>query len=292
MAVYKTAAQVGKRQDLSSIVKDITPTDVPFTKSLGSEKAINSTFNWVDKNVAMPAKVAVAEGGTPVDSGAGMGRVQRTNYTEIFAQAVEISSTAEATEQAGSASFAERVADSIGIIQRQKETVFLGGQAGSPTDTNRLTASAQLQIDSSLIDAPGTAAAISKIKFDETLEAAFSAGADIDTVYVDPAMKRKLTSVLTFSAVTREAGQGKTVTDSVDIYQSDFGDVNIIVDRYIKTGDLLFADSSMWVEKVLVPMSSDDLSKNGLAKRKLVHTEVGLKNGNFFGSALMSNYTV
>lgn len=293
MANYTAATMVGKKSDLSSVVKDLTPLDCPFTKSLGSEKAVNSTFTWVDKNVTLVAKSAIAEGGTLADTDSNLGRALRTNYTEIFGRAIEISSTAESTEQAGEASLAERIKDNVNMVQRQKESVFLGGQSGSATASNRLTASAQAQIDSSLIDiagTPPTAVAISKTKFDDTLAAAYTAGADIDTVYVDPAMKRALTGVLTFSAVVREAGQGKVVTDSVDIYQSDFGDVNIIMDRYIKKGDLLFVDSSLWVEKTLNPMVVEDLAKVGLSTRKQVSTEVGLKNGNFFGNALMSNY--
>ena len=288
MAKFTEATQVGKVQDLSRVVKDLTPNDVPFLKSLGSEKAINSLFNWVDKNVATPNKAAIAEGADLVDSDTNMGRTARLNYTEIFGHAVEVSSTADSTSQAGDSTFAERVADNVALIQREKEQVFLSGQAASSTPSNRTTASAQAQIDASLVTA-GAGAAITKAMVDATLEDAYVAGADVDTVYCDPAVKRTLSTVLTFAAVSRDAGQGKVITDSVDIYQSDFGDVNIMIDRHIKAGDVLFADSSMWAEKVLTPMQVEDLAKTGLNKRKLVHTEVGLMHRNFKGSALIEN---
>lgn len=288
MANFTTGSMVGKRQDLSKIVADITPNDVPFLKSLGNEKAINTLFNWVDKDVAVPVKAAVAEGATAADTDTNLGRTERTNYTEIFHQVVEVSSSADSVEQAGSATYAERVADKVRMISQQKETAYLSGQVASGVQADRRTASAQAQIDASLVTA-GAGAAITKVMVDDILELAWNAGADVDTVYCPSDIKRALTTVLTFAPVTREAGQGKVVTDAVDVYQSDFGDINIMADRYMNAGDVLFADSSMWSEKTLTPMSVEELAKTGLSKRKQVFTEVGLKHHNFKGSALITN---
>lgn len=292
MAVYTSGTQVGKKEDLSSIVKDITPNDVPFVKSLSSEKATNRYFQWVDKAVATGTKPQIAEGADVVDANSNLGRTLRTNYTEIFAEAIEVSTTADATSQAGMATLAERIADKVKLIQRYKEQVFLNGQAADGTEASRNTASAQAQIDATLFY-DKNAAAMTKAFLDTALQDAYTAGADIDTVYCVPSMKRKLSTLLTFAAVSREAGQGKVITDSVDIYQSDFGDVNIVIDRHLRDqgvagSDILLADSSMWVEHVLVPMSVEDIAKTGLSTKKLVHTEVGLKHANFKGSACIS----
>lgn len=287
MAQIKTSTQVGRIPAWSKMVKDITPNDVPFVKSLSTESVTGSTFNWVDKSIATGTKPAVAEGGTPADTAA-TGRTQRTSYTEIFGDIIDVTYTVEMAEQAGGNAVAELVADKIKRIQRWKEQVFLNGQSGSSTETNRLTKSAQAQIDASLnVDKAG--ATMTKAFLDTQLELAYTAGADIDTVYCEPSMKRKLTGLLTFAAVVREAGQGKVVTDSVDIYQSDFGDINIIMDRHILSGDILLADSSMWAACELVPMKVEDLAKTTLATRKMVSTEVGLKHKNYLGSALIHN---
>lgn len=282
MTQFTTGTQIGKKKDLSSIVKDVTPMDTPFVKSLGSEKAINTLFNWVDKSTTYVAKSAIAEG-ADVTADAATGRVERTNYTELFARGVEVTTSSQHVEQAGMASLAERIADEVKMIQRQKETVFLNAQAASATITNRTTASFQAQlVAGATIDK--ASATMTKAFFDAALLAAYNNGADVDTVYCAPAMKRLLSTLLTFAAVTREAGQGKVITDSVDVYQTDFGDVSIIPNRFQVADDVLFADSSQWKEKVLTPMVIEDIAKTGLADKKLVHTETGLKNENFAGS--------
>lgn len=295
MATFKNSNQVGKVQDLSSIVKDITPNDVPFLKSLSSEMANDCVFTWTDKDLGAVSVPTIAEGADLVDDGANY-RTLRTNYTQIFAEAINISSTAISTKQAGQATLAERIADKVKQISRQKETVYLGGQAASGVETARKTASFQAQLASgAYVDkdptSPITPVTMTKAFFDSALQAAYTNGADIDSVYVSPAMKKALSTLLSIAPMTREAGQGKTMTDSVDIYQSDFGDVNIMIDRYQDVNDILFADSSMWVEKVLTPMNVEFIGKTGLSEKRQVACEVGLLHRNFKGGYAILNVT-
>lgn len=287
MAQFKSSAQVGIKQDLSNIVKDITPLDTPFIKSLSSEKAENLQFNWVEKDVTTGTKAAVSEGADVVDAGTNY-RTLKSNYTEIFAIGVEVSDTSATVNQAGGPAYAERVKDAMQQILRQKEQVYLNGQTSSGTITNRKTASLQAQVATALnYDKAG--AAMTKAFLDTALQDSYDAGAMIDTVYCKPSMKRTLSTVLTFAPVVREAGTGKVVTDAVDVYQSDFGSVKIVIDRHILAGDIALVDSSMVGDCVLIPMNNQTIARTGLAEKSLVNTECGLKLKSSKGASIIHN---
>lgn len=289
MTAFRTSDQVGAKQDLSDIVKEVTPQDTPFVNSLGSRKVNNVVFTWVDKNfAAASSKTMIAEGADVTVTNAD-GRALRTNYTEIFAKQVEVSDSAEATKQAGMATLAERIVDQVRTIQREKEYVYLNDFAADSTVTSRNTASAQRQIDSSLITS--SVGSLAKADIDGILETAYTKGAMVDTVYIHPSLKKVMSTVLTYAPVVREAGQGKVVADAVDIYQSDFGDVNIVKCRHILSTDILFCDSSLWKEAVLIPMTTYTVARTGLAEKRLITTEVGLQNDNKFGNALLRDVT-
>lgn len=285
MAQFKTSAQVGIKQDLSNIVKDITPNDVPFVKSLKGETVVNYQFNWIEKDVTTGTKAAVAEGADVADAGTNY-RTSKSNYTEIFAIGVEVSDTSAAVTQAGGAAYAERVSDAMKQILRQKEQVYLNGQTSSGTISNRKTASLQAQVATALnYDKAG--ASMTKAFLDTALQDTYNGGGVVDTVYCEPSMKPKLTTLLTTARVTREAGQGKVITDSVDIYQSDFGDVNIIIDRHILAADIALVDSSCVSDCVLIPMNNKSLAETGLGKKSLINTECGLKLTHSKGASII-----
>ena len=289
MTIFTNNLQIGKKEDLSDIVKEVAPQDTPFANSLPSRKVMNSLFQWVQSVPTTAAKAMISEG-ADVTAGTTDFRAAKTGFTEIFAESVDVSDTVKATEQAGEASLAQRIADKVKLIARQKEVTYLSANAADATFSSRNTAGAFAQIVAGNInDNGGTPRALTKALVDDTLETAYTAGAMVDTLYVPTGQKRLLSSVLTFAAVTREAGQGKVVTDAVDIYQSDFGDVNIVNDRHCLSTAILFADSSMWREAVLVPMNVKMLAATGLSEKRLVNCETGLQHDNFSGSAALTD---
>ena len=51
MALYSTYDQVGKKEDVSDIISDITPTDTPFFSMIRSEKVSARTFEWLEDSL-------------------------------------------------------------------------------------------------------------------------------------------------------------------------------------------------------------------------------------------------
>lgn len=51
MALFSTYDQVGKKEDVSDIISDITPTDTPFFSMIRSEKVSARTFEWLEDSL-------------------------------------------------------------------------------------------------------------------------------------------------------------------------------------------------------------------------------------------------
>ena len=55
MSTYTTYDQVGKAEDVSDIITDITPTDTPFFSMIKSEKVAARTFEWLEDSLSYRA---------------------------------------------------------------------------------------------------------------------------------------------------------------------------------------------------------------------------------------------
>lgn len=51
MATYTTYDQVGKAEDVSDIISNISPTKTPFSSGLKSEKISARTFDWQEDSL-------------------------------------------------------------------------------------------------------------------------------------------------------------------------------------------------------------------------------------------------
>ena len=64
MATYTTYDQVGKKEDVSDIITDITPTDTPFFSMIRNEKVSARTFSWLEDSLAAAATMRQSKGQT------------------------------------------------------------------------------------------------------------------------------------------------------------------------------------------------------------------------------------
>src|SRR5262245_21192281 len=87
------------REDLSNMIYNIAPTDVPVMSNSGRDTARQTFFEWQVDILAAPANVPVLEGEDVVsvtDFRAPTTRVN--NYTQINRKLITVSSTLEAVD--------------------------------------------------------------------------------------------------------------------------------------------------------------------------------------------------
>jgi hypothetical protein len=83
MAVYTTYEQVGKKEDVSDIISNISPTKTPFQSAIGSDKVDNTLFQWQEDSLRSVQDNAKAEGADAADIVV-VPTVMRNNQTQIL----------------------------------------------------------------------------------------------------------------------------------------------------------------------------------------------------------------
>lgn len=291
-----TYTQKGKKQDLSDIVKNLTPYETPFQSMIGSERAGNTLFNWVEESLNGAADNAQVEGADAIAATVEV-LAERQNYTQIFEKVVSLSTSEQATKQAGGIqTMAHKTQQRSKELKRDVEYAYVGtaqAAAAGTAATARKTAGYQAQIDvANVKDLAG--AAVTEADFNALLGRLYDAGANPDVVMTSASGKLALDAALQKDRI-RDIGQDQKATYGVSVYVSPFGAVEIVPNRFVKqdtvakTGDILVMDSTMWAEKVLEDVTMSDLAKTGLSDKKMIHVEKGLMHRNFKSSGLMTN---
>ena len=102
MSTYTTYNQVGKKEDVSDIITNISPFATPMQAMIKNEKVSARTFSFLEDSLADSAVNAQVEG-----SDASMATLtdatERTNNTQIMSKAFQVSATADAVATYGRA---------------------------------------------------------------------------------------------------------------------------------------------------------------------------------------------
>ena len=273
---YKTFDVVGAKLDVEDIIYSISPTSVPFTSSIGSSKATQTLHQWQSEELASPVANAKVEG---ADAGASSidQTTMHTSNTQIFDKVVQTSGTTEATEQYGRSSEIQRAIAMKGKeILRDIEHSFVGalqaGTAGNSTTARQLK-SAQNQIDSSTTNTAGSNRTFTETLLLDVLQKVYTAGGEPNQVQVTPSHSLVVAGFAASSGRNRDFGTGDKISNVVNIYVSPFGEVSLVVNRFLAPNTCLVLDTEYWSRAVLRPMTTTTLALVGDSQKRQMLTE-------------------
>lgn len=296
MALYTSYDIVGKKEDISDVISNISPTKTPFQSMIGGEKVNNVLFQWQeDALAAVNSSNAQLDGFTASDATL-TATTMRTNYTQILAKTIKIAETTDAVSTYGRAKeTAYQLAKASAELKRDLENAFVGTKqtavAGS-SSTARKFAGFQAQVDSSLITLTGSGAtAPSEANFLTALQAMYTQGVDPSIAMVTPTDALIIADFAKASGRYREiqndSKANKTLVNAVDLYVSPFGEVKIVLNRFLATGDSLIFDPPMWKQQTLRGWTRETLAKDGDYTKMMIVGEFSLKHKNYFASAIV-----
>lgn len=297
MAMITTYEQVGKKEDVSDIISNISPTKTPFQSAIGSEKVNNTLFQWQEDSLRAVATNAHAEGADAVDATI-VPTVMRTNYTQILSETVKTSGTADVVSTYGRAKeSAYQLAKSSSQVKRDFENALVGtaqdkAAGDNTTPTARTFAGYQKQIASGNITYTGAGpAALDEAHFLTNLQTVYNAGAEPNTVMVTPSNSLIVADFAKASGRyrTMQTGTGgdNEVVNAVDVYVSPFGRVMIKLNRFLKSGNTLVFDPAQWKKSTLRNWTRQTLAVTGDAMRQMLVGEFSLKHSNQAASGII-----
>jgi hypothetical protein len=277
------------RQNLQDVVYNVDPAETPFLSNVRQGVAKSTLHEWQVDALAAPADNFVLEGDDPtakvlVDT------VKRTNYTQISQKTVIVTETDIAVENAGIVDrLAYEMEKASRELKRDIETTLVGtnkGKAVGAAGTARQAASVDAWIFTN--DIIGTGLAASPVgdgvagRTDGTTGAFVEANltAAIDLIWAsggDPTMvilssgQKRLATAFTGNATRFKDADDRAVVNAVDVYVSDYGELQIVPDRYIRSRDVLIIDPEYWMISYLRPFQDRPLAKSGDSeKRQLI----------------------
>ena len=315
MAVYQTYQTVGIREDLADIIYSISPTETPFMSGVAKTKATNTSHQWQTDALADVAANAAVEGAA-ISYPTLSATTKLTNYTQISTKAVQISGTNEAVTSAGRANeLAYQVAKSAKELKRDMETALLSnvaaaaGSAGSPTrklggvqtwiSTNVSAGAGGSGAGGGAIRTDGTQRAFTEDLLKGVLVQCFNSGGNPNMIMVNAFNKQRL-SGFTGGSTRFDAAEDRRLITSIDVYESDFGTMQVAPNRFIRQAnatsakrgqDALVLEMDMFSVAFLRDFSLQNPAQTADADQRFMVAEYTLESRNEKASGLVTDLT-
>lgn len=294
---FDTYDAVGIREDLQDVIYSISPTDTPFMSSAAREAVKNTLHEWqTDALAAASTSNAVIEG-DEATLDASVATVRVSNQTQIMDKTVVITGTQEAVDKAGRASeLAYQIAKKSKELKRDIEATLLSNQAkvAGDSSTARKFGSISSWIaandsfgltgasptgNGSDARTDGTQRALTEDQLKSVIKGTWNAGGSPSVIMVGPFNKQKI-SGFTGGSTRFDASEDKTLYTSIDVYSSDFGDLEVVPNRFQRDRDLFVLDMDYWSVGFLRDFTMHELSKTGDSEKRQLLTELTLVSRN------------
>ena len=284
---FKTYDATAIREDLSDVIYDISPTDTPFMSSIAGKGSVSNTlFEWQTDALAAAVINNYHVEGAAAGTAATTATTRLTNQTQISKKVVEVTGTHETVNNAGKKSeMAHQLAKASKEIKRDMEGSLLADNAAAAGDatTARETRGAAHFITTNVTDAgtSGTHAAVVEADILAVAESTWNAGGEPSTILLGATNKKLVTAMSGRADAIRSVADGNTtIQNAVDVYVSDFGTFNIMLDRFCDQDVVYFLDHDMWSVDYLRDFQTVDIAKEGDSEKKMLLVEYGLRCGN------------
>ena len=289
---FKTYDATAIREDLSDVIYDISPTDTPFMSSIAGKGSVSNTlFEWQTEALASAVINNYHVEGADAGTAATTVTARVTNQTQISKKVVEVSGSHEAVNNAGKKSeLAHQLAKASKELKRDMEGSLLADNAAAAGDatTARETRGAANWITTNVVDAgtTGTHAAMVEDDVLAAAEAVWTAGGEASTILLGATNKKLITAMTGRADATRSVvDSNMTLYNTVDVYVSDFGTYNIVMDRFCDQDVVYFLDHDMWSVDYLRDFQTVDIARAGDGEKKMLLVEYGLRCGNEVANA-------
>jgi hypothetical protein len=298
---FATYEAIGNREDLSDVIYRIDPTDTPAMSGFEREKATALNHEWQTQALAsVDTSNAVLEG-DDATTDAATPTVRLGNICQISDKVARVTGTQRAVDHAGRDDELEYQEMLKGLeLKRDMESIIVGTNEAKVTGndtTARKTASLLSWIktntskgasgtDPSAADGTGTRTDGTQRVFTEAslksvLQSVWNSGGKPDTIMVG-GFNKQVFSTFTGRATPIEDTKAKKIVAAVDAYESDFGRLKIVPNRFQRSRDVLVLQMDMWALAYLNGrrMVSIPLAKIGDSDRRQMLSEYALVSRN------------
>ncbi len=297
---FTTFDAKGIREDLSNIITNIAPEETPYMSNIGRESISNSLFEFQTDTLAAAAANKQLEGDDVSSFDAVVATVRMQNYAQISRKTIVLSATEEVVNKAGRRSeLAYQIAKRGSELKRDQEFTMLNGAvaAAGSTSVARGTASLGAWVKTNVDKASdgtnpsyttlpnsartdGTVRTFTETILKNVIQQVWAAGGMPKILMTGPVNKQRVSGFAGIASSRFNIDGGDrpaTIVGAADVYVSDFGNVQVVPNRFQRERDAWVLDPEYAKMVTLRPYQNIDLAKTGDATKKLLLVEWGHK---------------
>jgi Family of unknown function (DUF5309) len=294
---FSSYAAIGNRENLSDVIYRIDPTDTPFMSACEREKSTAVNHEWQTQALAaVDTNNAVLEGDDATTDTA-TPSVRLGNICQISDKVARVTGTQRAVESAGRDDELAYQEMLKGLeLKRDMESILVGTNQAKVTGATAVarktasvlswiktnTSKGASGVDPAAADGTGsrtdgTQRAFTEANLKTVLQSIWNSGGKPDTIMVG-GFNKQVFSTFTGRATPTEDTRAKKITAAVDAYESDFGRLKIVPNRFQRPRDVLVLQSEMWAVAYLNGrrMVSTPLAKTGDSDQRQILSEYTL----------------
>lgn len=283
--------------DLSAEIALTSPTDTPFTTLVMGRGAVvpakDITVTWREKKLNEDRGTLILEGaeaGKPIKSTRG----SLSNLCQIIEKVTQVSGTAQALNPLGIGnSFDAEVADRLVETKRDLEWYYLNGTKAEENDSTprQMNGIINLIASGNSVDATE---GLTEDMFLDALQKMWDHGAQGEYFgFVNASVKRLINKLAkqgeNIRFVKGDEGIGNRFGVSYNRFESDFGILNLVLDRHMGTDNILIVDMEQVEIAELRPTFYEDLPKSGDYFKGHIINESTIKLLNSYAAAKIVN---
>lgn len=296
---FQGHSAIGQREDLADVIYDISPMDTPFMSNAARGSA-DATFHEWQTDVLATAAVNSQVEGDDADTDTATPTVRLGNYTNISRKTPRVSGTLRSVNTAGRRDeLSYQTAKRGRELKRDIETALLGLQAASSggAATARVTAGVaaflwnnQRQKGASATTptvtsgapttAPtaGTAGTFVEADLKNVISSCWDDGGDPTVVMTGSFNKQQASAFAGIATLYRDTQGNRpaSILGAADTYVSDFGQHQIVANRFMPAANVYVLDMEYWEVAYLRPIQQEELAKTGDSDRRMLIAEFTL----------------
>jgi hypothetical protein len=303
---YQTYTAIGEREDLSDIIYDISPMDTPFMSNVSRESASAVFYEWQTDSLSAAAANAQIEGDDANTSTASP-TSRLGNYTQISTKVPRVTGTLDAVNTAGRGSEMSYQLSKRGKeLKRDIETALTANTAatsggagtarvcaglGAWLSTNQVQQGAAATTPATSSGAPGTAptagtaAVFAEANLKAVVKSCWDNGGDPGVIMCGSFNKQTASAFGGIGTQYRDAQPDGalapgSIVGSASVYISDFGQHQIVANRFQPAATVFALDMEYWCVAYLRPIQTTKLAKTGDSERSMILAEYTLGSKN------------
>lgn len=289
---YDTTA--GAKEDILDIISQLTPEETALLSRLGVSSARSAIHSWITDTVDS----ATATGGATVEGATAVSRTladksRLTNYSQITTETIDISGSQEATSMYGLESeYAYRLEQGMKRWKIMVDRVLWTSTSASGTSSVARSLTGVIDsIRTNRVTGSAASCALTETLFNNLLQnVAENGGGTPDTAFARGFNKRRISQFATSNTRYTEVGAEGRVRNTVSIYESDFGTIEIVFERYITPNEVAVMTMKDWYISYLRKPFVKPLSDIGDSKRAMIIGEYTLEYRAESHSGLLSAF--